>query len=222
MAFWCSGTISRAVTHDAELIHPFDDSLIKHGAYQLRLGNDYYLTSNDPQSKRTVVDGEQLVVPPGQFALLMTHERVKIPPNVIAFISIRARYKLRGLVNVSGFHVDPGFHGRLKFGVYNAGSSDLVLDQGTPVFAIWFADLDDRSANDKYDGDWQGQDSVTADDVMKLQGRVSSPAQLQTELDQLRETVNRLKRCITWLLSSVVGGVVVALIIEAIIAWWPP
>ena len=47
-----------------------------------------------------------------------------------------------GLVNVSGFHVDPGYKGRLKFAVYNAGGSDIKLTRGDAIFLIWFSELD--------------------------------------------------------------------------------
>ena len=65
-----------------------------------------------------------------------------MPDTAIAFISIRASIKFKGLINVSGFHVDPGFRGQLRFAVYNAGSSEIDLDQDERVFMIWFADLD--------------------------------------------------------------------------------
>jgi dCTP deaminase len=47
-----------------------------------------------------------------------------------------------GLINVSGFHVDPGFYGKLIYAVYNAGPSEIHLSRGTEMFLIWFADLD--------------------------------------------------------------------------------
>ena len=58
---------------------------------------------------------------PGQFAFLLTDEIVEVPDSAMALISIKAKIKWRGLINVSGFHVDPGFKGRLIFSVYNAG-----------------------------------------------------------------------------------------------------
>ena len=65
-----------------------------------------------------------------------TREEVRIPSNVLAFISIKASVKFDGLVNISGFHVDPGFHGRLKFSVYNAGSQPIFLQIGQPAFDL--------------------------------------------------------------------------------------
>ncbi len=82
--------------------------------------------------------GEKVTIPPGQFALLTTKELIYVPSNAIAFISIRAGIKFQGLVNVSGFHVAPGFRGPLKVAVYEADSRDIDLDQDERVFMIFF------------------------------------------------------------------------------------
>jgi dCTP deaminase len=38
--------------------------------------------------------------------------------------------------------VDPGYHGKLLFAVFNAGPVSVHLKQGDPCFLIWYADLD--------------------------------------------------------------------------------
>jgi dCTP deaminase len=52
---------------------------------------------------------------------------------------------------VSGFHVDPGFRGRLKFSVYNAGSESIILGVGERLFPIWFYELPEEN-EDEYVG----------------------------------------------------------------------
>jgi hypothetical protein len=116
---------------------------------------------------------------------LVTAEEVAVPPDAIGFISIRAGIKFRGLVNVSGFHVDLGFKGQLKFAVYNAGSQTIRLDQGQPIFMIWFCDLDDPT-KDLYRPRPAARNVITADDVSKIQGEVASPAELKKRIDELR------------------------------------
>src|SRR5688572_6584079 len=117
MSFWTSDHFRSERAH---LVDPFRDDLVKDCAYELRLGPEAYVTSDDGV-KRLLDDGEQFKIPPGQFALLLTEESLKLPNNVLGLISLRSKYKLRGLISVSGFHVDPGFEGRLIFSVYNAG-----------------------------------------------------------------------------------------------------
>jgi len=112
------------------------------------VGTEYFVTPTDDSgdanslSLKTMQSGESFAIPPGQLAYVITHETVNIPKNVLAFISIRVSVKWKGLVNVSGFHVDPGYRGRLTFSVYNAGSASIHLRSGDAVFLIWFADLD--------------------------------------------------------------------------------
>lgn len=72
--------------------------------------------------------------PPGQFAFILAEETVRVPPSAMAFISMRATFKMKGLVNVSGFHVDPGWNGPLIFAVHNAGPGPVHLQRGLPLF----------------------------------------------------------------------------------------
>ena len=51
----------------------------------------------------------------------------------MAFISIKAKLKFRGLVNVSGFHIDPGYRGKIIFAVFNAGPQPILLRRGQPA-----------------------------------------------------------------------------------------
>lgn len=220
MSFWPSNVLRERIEKE-HLISPFDDSQIKHGAYQLRLGKEYFLTSDEPQNKRKLQANEQIVLPPGQFALLLTLEQVKVPADSLAFISVRARYKLRGLVNVSGFHVDPGFEGCLKFGVYNAGPSAVVLDAKAPVFSIWFCRFSEVE-QDPYDGHWQDQAAISADDVMKLQGTVSSPGELRRELNELHTNVMTLRHSMkVWatIICSIIGSVIAITVASLIVKW---
>lgn len=122
-----------------------------------------------------------VVGPPGQFGLLVTRETVHVPTNGITFISIRAGIKFQGLVNVCGFHVDPGYRGQPKFAVYNGGSRSIVLDQDQRVIMIWFADLD--QPDDKpYPERTLPARVITADDVARIQGQVASPAELKPSI----------------------------------------
>lgn len=52
--------------------------------------------------------GQDVSIEPGEFALMLTDELIHVPEDLVGFISVRFGYKRRGLVNISGFHVDPG------------------------------------------------------------------------------------------------------------------
>lgn len=209
MAFLSSETIKERLVGR---IDPFDASRIKHGAYELSLGREVYLTTEE--SKKILPEREQVVIHPGQFALLLTEEEVFVPKDLIAFISIKAGIKFRGLINVSGFHVDPGFKGHLKFSVYNAGSRNIVLHRGQPLFLIWFAQLD-RETTDAYSGVHAGQKEISDNDVMKIQGDIISPSAIKEKIDDLQRQVDKLDNrfwvAITLsllLIASIIGAII--------------
>src|SRR4051812_29961685 len=157
MTFW-SG--ERLESELPALITPYSGSQLDCAAYRLRLGSQAFVTSDeilsgDPlKGLRTYLgknrapyplsisgSSNSIRIPPGQFAFLLTEEEVKVPANALAWISIRATYKFRGLLNVSGFHVDPGWCGKLIFSVYNAGPAAVHLTRGEDLFLILYSDL---------------------------------------------------------------------------------
>ncbi len=145
MSFWSGETLERRLP---SLISAFNPRDIDCNAYTLRLGSNCYCTSDGKRSlsrrakKQVLNPGETFVIPPGQFAFIETRQTIQIPADAMAFISIKAKIKFSGLINVSGFHVDPGYYGRLLFSVYNAGPRPIILEEGMPMFLIWYAYLD--------------------------------------------------------------------------------
>jgi len=186
--FWSSKTIERR-QHSSKLIEPFDPKRLKHGAYELTLSHQVLATSatsNVPVSDgRAPLQKDFFEIPPGQFALLYATEYIHIPDDTIAFISIKASIKLAGLINISGFHVDPGFQGRLKFSVYNAGAQAIPLEYGIETFLIWFSELD--CPTDPYDGNHKNQNRITSKDRQLLSASRHSPESLNIRLKFLEE-----------------------------------
>lgn len=215
MAFWGSDTIRQKQVTDY-LVLPFEDARIEHGQYLLSVGPESFITINDVKTEMKGLY-EQISIEPGQFAIILTEETVTVPKNAIGFISIRAGIKFRGLVNVSGFHVDPGFTGRLKFAVYNAGPNAIVLARGQAAFPIWFADMDDGNS-DEYDGVHKAQRHITADDVNMLRGQIASPNALKCQIDDLKQEIKKLEHKLTVIYS--VGGSVLAILLTALVTFF--
>ncbi len=190
MTFWSSETFQEQGKSQA-VVSPFSSERVVHGAYELSLGKEAYSTSSKDGRKTLLAEGEQFVIPPGQFAMLLTEEAVKIPNSTIGLISIKAGIKFRGLVNVSGFHVDPGYTGKLKFSVYNAGSKNIVLARNQAVFLLWLNNLD-FPTKDPYPASGSTNE-ITATDVMNIQGEVASPGELKGSIDSLRTELRNFK-----------------------------
>jgi dCTP deaminase len=141
MGFWSTETILNEQKKSL-LISQFDEKRVKHGKYYLTLSREVAVTPDGTTSIPLSGNEPFVIIPPGQFAILFTNESVSIPNNAMGFISVRTSEKLKGLVNISGFHVDPGFKGHLKFSVYNAGNNAICLDFGSECFLLWFCTFD--------------------------------------------------------------------------------
>ena len=205
----------------------------------LVLAPTVYVTGGTSKTRRDLRPSEQISIPPGQFAQLLTHECVTVPNDCLALISMKSSLKLRGLINVSGFHVDPGFTGHLLFSVYNAGPNDIVLSERSPAFLIWFSSLDAPTA-DLYSGNRNGLAAISDDDVMKLQGDVYTPQALASRvasiegqsldrrITKLEAEASRRERRRGWtgmVVAAVVAGVVVlvlTLVVQAAMSKDPP
>lgn len=143
MTFWSGEKILAYGQSNPDFMSDFSDSQIDCNSYRLQMGDEYFCTSENKIARKTILrPRESFVINPGQFAFLLSKQTVAIPTAAMAFISMRAKTKFRGLINVSGFHVDPGYKGKLIFSVFNAGPSAINIGRDEQIFLIWFADLD--------------------------------------------------------------------------------
>ena len=218
MSFWCAETLLKRLP---DLIEPYDQTAIDCAAYTLHVGNEIYVSpdqeikSPNRHTKRRLGCGEGFTIPPGQFAFLITREKVSVPNDAIAFLSIKARIKFNGLVNISGFHVDPGYSGRLLFSVLNAGPRPLHLQQGQALFLIWYADLDGSTERGRERG--QNFSEIEPEMINRISGEILS---LQSLSDKLNTLDNKLKT--RKIIERCLWGLGVVLVIPVIVGWWWP
>jgi dCTP deaminase len=191
MTFW-SDRYWASLPPDEAGVQPYDPNALEDANYLLSIGDEIYVSS--PEIKSTIQkltdDKPNFAIEPGQFAFLLTAERVTIPFDAIGFISIRASIKFMGLVNISGFHVDPGYSGKLIFAVFNAGPTRVHLQKGQRIFPLWLAKLDAPIRREKLK---VGYDGIPPKLVTQIAGDFTTAYQVKTQLDNIREEVAHLK-----------------------------
>jgi dCTP deaminase len=188
------------------------------------IGPEVYVSPNDQTADPTTVtvrklnDGDAFTIPPGQFAFLLTEEVVSVPADALAFISIRPKTKFRGLVNVSGFHVDPGYRGQLTFAVFNAGPVPIHLKRGQAIFLIWYASLDCETALKK---DGPVRRGIDAELVTAVAGELQSFASLSKKIKDvdksLGDRVHTIEREQTY--YRVIGAIALAVLVGLAVSW---
>ena len=169
----------------------FSEKCVRQASYDLRLGEEVYIVGR-PSPEKLTERHPFVSIPPGQFALLTTHEEVQIPDTILALISLRFSFKLQGLVNISGFHVDPTYQGKLLFAVQNVGPSDVRLKYCEPTFSIFFANLDGSGIGDpreKQPAEFKRLKGIRLQDVQSLGGSNLTLARVQKDLDRLKMLV---------------------------------
>lgn len=216
--FWGTGVLKRRLP---TLITEFDEARIDRATYRLRVGPEAYISPtgqpNDPAAKPKILlqANQGFVVPAGQFAFLLTEEVITVPSDALAFISVRARYKFRGLVNVSGFHVDPGWSGRLIFAVFNAGPGPVQLARGEECFHIWFASLTEQEQQASKKGFETIPSEIInpiAGEIQSFAGLLASQTAMEKRLDDRLDKVERDHGIMKWA-SSVITAVFVGVFV---------
>lgn len=219
--FWSGETLKQQAK---TLIHPFDPTRVDCAAYTLSIGPEVYVSPSDQSVDPTAVTVHKLsyreafTIPPGQFAFLLTEEVVSVPADALAFISIRAKTKFRGLVNVSGFHVDPGYRGQLTFSVFNAGPVPVHLKRGQPIFLIWYASLDRVTELKKTSAT---PDGIDPEIVTAVAGELQSFASLSKKINDidnsLRERIHDVEK--KQIKVTVIGLIALGIIIALTGGW---
>nr|WP_197020455.1 hypothetical protein [Halomonas sp. HL-48] len=157
------------------------------------MGNEAYVSPEGLKDRRpnlVQLEHEQSVeIPAGQFAFLLTREIVTVPHDLIAFINMKNGLKSSGLVNVSGFHVDPGYKGRLVFAVFNAGPKKITVRQNDAAFLIWFARLE--GATESYSRKKKGFMKIESELIARVPEESAS-------LNSLTARIERLETKLYW------------------------
>ena len=227
MSFWSGEKIAA----NPFVVTEFLLDQVDANAYNLRMGNCYFRTADDSggteQKKTTLSPGESFIIPAGQFAFLLTRETINVPRDAMAFISMRTGIKFQGLINVSGFHVDPGYSGKLIYAVYNASPSPVQICEGDSIFKVWFADLD-RTSHQRYVFQGSAQNDITnalvrgmSKEIFSLQSLAEKMRDLETginaKLAEQKPTIDNL----TFVWRTITLGVVATVLVAFLALAWP-
>jgi dCTP deaminase len=178
------------------LDNTFDPDRVNQCSYDLRLGAEAYVVGKHTPIALRKGD-PYLVLPPGQFAILTCFEKLSLPRDIMAFITLRNRYKMQGLVNVSGFHVDPTFEDQLVFAVQNVGPTDIRLKFMEPTFSIFFARVENNTSPKKPKED--PRHGITLQDINQLGGSTIT-------LIELRKFAHLYQRPVSYFTGEVVAS----------------
>ena len=96
---------------------------------------------------------KEYTLKPGEYVLMKTVEKVNIPENMVMMTFPRSSLHRSGVVFLATVS-DPGYSGKLIFGLKNLGSNDFRLELGARIAHVLFVEVKGKTS--KYRGQWQG------------------------------------------------------------------
>ena len=156
------------------LVQPFRPEYVEPASLDLCLGGElmapfpsHNLTCVDmagpePIMQSITVDEQGFVLHPGEFVLGATEEMLTLPDNITGKIIGKSSLERFGLaINLSAGWIDPGYRGRVTFGIVNFLRVPIILRPGKKVCQIAFAYVA-GSSQKPYAGRYQDSDGVVA------------------------------------------------------------
>lgn len=165
-------TIRDMIVEKTLKITPLSEEQIQPASVDIRLGNTFSIVDDTPSGiitldseiKYKTITAEKYLILPGQFVLATTMEYFELPDDLTAFVEGRSSLGRMGLFIQNAGWVDPGFKGEITLELFNANRCAIELTAGRRVGQLVFAKMD-RTAQDPYNGKYQGQTGATGSRV---------------------------------------------------------
>ena len=140
--------IREAVTKGELVISDFNEGKLKGASYDLTLGKEALVSNRDQKIVLGPDTASSLTLEAGDFALVITHESVKLPMGMAGTIGMRSTLARMGLILLHGMQIDPGFEGHFRFGLYNAAPRRITLDYQDDICMVEFHRLAAKSTKE--------------------------------------------------------------------------
>ena len=143
-----------------KLLENFEKDCLESSGYDLRLGA-FYTTSGSafmskaerkmPEIKE--IPEDILLLKPGEYVLMETVEKVNMPADLAARVLNKSSLFRCGASTFNAL-VDPGYKGKLTFGLRNISDHEFSIEKGAKVAQIVFEEV--SGGVKLYDGKYQG------------------------------------------------------------------
>jgi deoxycytidine triphosphate deaminase len=130
---------------------------IQPASYDLRLGDEYIQNGE----KKKLEERGEITIPPFDFVVVGTYEKVNIPSNIAARFQNRMKWAFNGINMAMGAQVDPGYKGKLYCALFNFTNETVKMKYKEHLATIEFAETTKPNRNTKdYSGPWMNMDSI--------------------------------------------------------------
>lgn len=142
--------------HIYKFIDPVNICNIQSASYDLTLGDEYYICSDTevPDIKH-LAPGEDLIVPPRATFFVISKEKLCIPRDICASVSLAFGLIKKGIVFAVQPPIDPGYHGAIVALMHNMSDEEIVLEHDRHILNVVYHKLiSEVPVEDSYKGDY--------------------------------------------------------------------
>jgi dCTP deaminase len=190
------------------VISDFKEELLAPASYDLRVGNK--ALKGISERDKLIIDLSEdhiLEIGTGEFAEVITLERIELSNKLSGRIGIRSYFIRKGLIPFAGPQIDPGWKGNLIISLFNTGPRSIVLRYGEPFCTIEFSRLESE-AEKGYMGEYQNQSDFPTENIEFMLGAKG------VTLYEVVQTMRTLTRDVSWMKW------LLALIFAVLLAQW--
>jgi len=214
-------TIERLIESKELIVEPLDKECLQPASIDLRVGGRVMKSPflNEGGKVVDLVKEKRAEILPGQFAAVLTLERLSLPLNICGRMGLRSFYARRGLISFHGTQVDPGFSGHLVVPLVNMGPEPITLHYGQP-FSTMELNYVETASSKPYSGVYQNQTDFSLEDSNFI---TRASIVTRSEIIELIQDVTELRGMLArrrprfWSLISFI--VSVGFLIVAAISW---
>lgn len=148
--------INISQNHQYKFIDPVILDNIQSASYDLTLGNEYYICSEKeiPDIKR-LSEGEELVVPPRATFFVISKEKLCIPLDICASVSLAFGLIKKGIIFAVQPPIDPGYHGAIVALLHNMSDEEIKLESGKHILNVVYHHLENSvPVEESYRGEY--------------------------------------------------------------------
>lgn len=162
--------ILKAIKKKEIIITPFNKKNIGPASYDLTLDDSFRIfdlnlkvfnvtEKADYKKLSSYTKSKSLILQPGDFALGITKEKIKLNSNLCGWLSGRSRFARLGIgVHVTSNFIQPGIDNKQVLEIKNLGNTPLKINANTKIIQIIFERVEGKVA--KYKGQFVTQTQI--------------------------------------------------------------
>ena len=193
----------------------FSEASLQPASYDIRLGDRALLSRGEQEIDFSKEGVKQLKIGPGDFALVLSKEKFKMPLNMVGHIGGKSQLGRRGLTLQAGLQIDPGFDGYLVMGLYNASPKNLYLEHEQPFATVDFYKLS-TPVEEGFVAQGDLQEALRVGRIPRIDKdylrelETMSLSEIQSDLRKLTQNVTALTRDLKIVVALVIATFVTA------------